>query len=125
MWIASKTKSMYFQLLLLLAAAAATALLVFWGLNSVGEYAVEQHCYDSEYIRKRDQSYVDRLQRYIDRNGLASEDMAILPDWVKEQKLISICIYKDSKILFDSEYPEQEMWDVKYYYGKPLFFYGK
>ena len=57
-WIASKTKSMYFQLLLLLAAAAATALLVFWGLNRAGEYAVEQHCYDSEYIRKRDQSYV-------------------------------------------------------------------
>lgn len=110
-WIASKTKSMYFQLLLLLAAAAATALLVFWGLNSAGEYAVEQHCYDSEYIRTRDQSYVDKLQRYIDRNGLASGDMAILPDWVKEQKLISICIYKDDKILFDSAYPEQEMWE--------------
>ncbi len=110
-WIASKTKSMYFQLLLLLAAAAATALLVFWGLNRAGEYAVEQHCYDSEYIRKRDQSYVDSLQRYIDRNGLASGDMGILRAWVKAQKLITLCIYKDGKILFDSEYLEQEMWE--------------
>lgn len=110
-WIASKTKSMYFQLLLLLAAAAATALLVFWGLNRAGEYAVEQYCYDSEYIRKRDQSYVDSLQRYIDRNGLASGDFGILPAWVKAQKLITLCIYKDGKILFDSEYPEQEVWE--------------
>ena len=110
-WIASKTKSMYFQLLLLFAAAAATALLVFWGLNRAGEYAVEQHCYDSEYIRKRNQFYVDSLQRYIDKSGLASGDMGVLPVWVKAQKLISICIYKDGKILFDSEYPEQEMWE--------------
>lgn len=110
-WIASKTKSMYFQLLLLLAAAAATALLVFWGLNRAGEYAVEQYCYDSEYIRKRDQSYVDSLQSYIDRNGLASGDMGSLPAWVKARKLITLCIYKDGKILFDSEYPEQEVWE--------------
>lgn len=110
-WIANKTKSMYFQLLLLLTAAAAVAFLVFWGLNSAGAYAVEQHCYDSEYIRKMDKTYVDRLQRYIDRNGLASGDVGILPVWVKEQKLISICIYKNGKILFDSEYPEQEMWE--------------
>lgn len=118
-------KSMYFQLLLLLAAASAAALLAFWGLNYAGTYAVERYCYNSDYIRNRDQSYVDRLQSYIDRNGLESKDAGVLLAWVKGQKVLSVCVYKDDKIVFDSDYPEQEMWEEEieaYEYGWENFY---
>lgn len=42
---------------------------------------------------------------------MAARDTKALYSWVKKQKMISIRIYRDGLQVFDTEYPEQELWD--------------
>ena len=107
----NKRDSIYIQLLKLLVGSAAAALLIFLGLNYAGDFAIDQYCYHPDYIKKNDERYVEKLQKYIDENQLAARDTKALYSWVKKQKMISIRIYRDGLQVFDTEYPEQELWD--------------
>lgn len=107
--VTNKIDSLYVQLLRLLILSAAAALLIFTGMNYAGNYLIDQYYYDSEYMNKRDQAYADKLQEYIVGNALDSKNTNQLYDWVKQQKIVAIRIYKGNVLIFDSEYPEQEM----------------
>lgn len=109
--VTNKTDSLYIQLLKLLIFSAAAALLVFTGLNYAGNYLIDQYYYESEYLEKKDQAYVNKLQEYIDRHALDSRDADQLYNWVKLQKMVSIRVYKENILIFDSKYPEQELWE--------------
>lgn len=109
--VTNKTDSLYIQLLKLLIFSAAMAFLVFTGLNYTGNYLIDQYFYTSEYLEKKDQAYVNKLQEYIDRHALSSRDTDQLYDWVKQQKMVSIRIYKENLLIFDSKYPDQELWE--------------
>lgn len=109
--VTNKTDSLYVQLLKLLVFSAAAAFLVFTGLNCAGNYLIDQYYYESAYLEKRDQAYVNKLQEYIDRYALGSRDADQLYNWVKLQKMVSIRVYKENVLIFDSEYPNQELWE--------------
>ncbi len=53
---------------------------------------------------------MDKLQEYIDWHALGSRDADQLYNWVKQQKVVSIRIYKEDILIFDSKYPDQELW---------------
>lgn len=107
--VTNKIDSLYVQLLKLLVFSAAAAFFVFTGLNYAGNYLIDRYYYESEYLEKKDQAYADKLQEYIDRHILASGDADQLYNWVKQQKMLSIRIYKEEVLIFDSEYPDQEL----------------
>lgn len=107
----NKRDSIYIQLLNLLVGSAAAAFLIFLGLSYAGDFAIEKYCYHPDYIKKNDERYVEKLQNYIDENQLSARDTKALYSWVKRQKVISIRIYRDGLQVFDTEYPEQELWD--------------
>lgn len=109
--VTNKTDSLYVQLLKLLVFSAAAAFLVFTGFNYAGNYLIDQYYYESAYLEKRDQAYVNKLQEYIDRYALGSRDADQLYNWVKLQKMVSIRVYKENVLIFDSEYPNQELWE--------------
>ncbi len=54
---------------------------------------------------------IRKLQQYIERNQLTSRDAESLDSWVKKQRILTIRIYKDGIQVFDSEYPQQELWE--------------
>lgn len=72
---------------------------------------IDQYFYTSEYLEKKDQAYVNKLQEYIDRHAFSSRDTDQLYNWVKQQKMVSIRIYKENLLIFDSKYPDQELWE--------------
>lgn len=109
--VTNKIDSLYIQLLKLLVFSAAAAFLFFTGLNCAGNYLIDRYYYESEYLEKKDQAYVNKLQEYIDRHALGSRDAEQLYDWVKQQKVVSIRVYKENILIFDSKYPEQELWE--------------
>lgn len=109
--VTNKIDSLYIQLLKLLVFSAAAAFLVFTGLNYAGNYLIDQYYNESEYLEKKDLAYVNKLQEYIDQHALGSRDAEQLYNWVKQQKMVSIRIYKDNILIFDSKYPEQELWE--------------
>lgn len=42
---------------------------------------------------------------------MSSRDVEAISAWVKKQKILSIRIYKDGIQIYDSDYPEQELWE--------------
>ncbi|MCU0081152.1 sensor histidine kinase [Extibacter muris] len=109
--VMNKKDSIYAQLLRLLLISAFAAFVVFCGLNYAGEYLVEGYLEKTDYIKQKNQDYVEKLQKYIDKEQLSSRDVAKLNVWTKSQKVLSIRIYKDEIQVFNSEYPEQEVWE--------------
>ena len=107
----NKKDSLYFQLLRLLVISAFAAVLVFFVLNRAGDHLIENFCYNSDYGERKDESYIRKLQQYIDQNGLSSRDADALKSWVQRQQIVSIRVYKDGMQVFDSVYPDQELWE--------------
>ncbi len=107
----NKIDSIYAQLLRLLLLSAFVAFVAFWGLNLAGDYLVDKYLEETDFIERKNQEYIEKLQKYIDREQLSSRDAEQLNSWVKAQKILSIRIYKDEIQVFNSEYPDQEVWE--------------
>lgn len=103
----TKRNSLYFQLMILLVISGAVALAVFYGLNTVGENVVYYYYNHSNYSAKREKNYVAELQNYVSSNELKSSDTDELSLWVTEKAvIISLWLYKDNALIFDSDYPD-------------------
>ena len=103
----TKRNSLYFQLMILLVISGAVALAVFYGLNTVGENVVYYYYNHSNYSAKREKNYVAELQSYVSSNELKSSDTEELSQWVTEKAvIISLWLYKDNALIFDSDYPD-------------------
>lgn len=109
--VTNKKDSIYFQLLILLLVSMFASLMVFLTLNYVGDYLISRYYDNSDYQNKRNSYYIEKFQKYIDRENLTSRDAEAINDWVHKQKVISIRVYMDGIQVFDSEYPDQELWD--------------
>ena len=103
----TKRNSLYFQLMILLVISGAVALAAFYGLNTVGENVVYYYYNHSNYSAKREKNYVAELQNYVSSNELKSSDTDELSQWVTEKAvIISLWLYKDNTLIFDSDYPD-------------------
>ena len=103
----TKRNSLYFQLMILLVISGAVALAVFYGLNTAGENVVYYYYNHSNYSAKREKNYVAELQSYVSSNELKSSDTEELSQWVTEKAvIISLWLYKDNALIFDSDYPD-------------------
>ena len=103
----TKRNSLYFQLMILLVISGAVALAVFYGLNTAGENVVYYYYNHSNYSAKREKNYVAELQSYVSSNELKSSDTDELSQWVTEKAvIISLWLYKDNALIFDSDYPD-------------------
>lgn len=107
----NKRNSLYFQLLCLLILSACAAFLVFWGMELASSRLIRKYLEDSSYVEQRDREFMTRLQQYIDQEKLASRDTEALSRWVKAQKVLYIQIYQDGIRVFDSAYPDAEIWE--------------
>lgn len=107
----NKIDSIYAQLLRLLILSAFAAFVTFWMLDLAGNYLIQKYMEETNYIERKDQEYLQKLQKYIDREKLSSRDADQLDSWVKDQQILSIRIYKDDIQVFNSEYPDQEVWE--------------
>ena len=107
----NKKDSIYFQLLKLLTFSAIIAVTFFVLMNRNSDDFIARYYEESDYAEKRDERYVDKFQAFIDANEISSKDTAKLKAWVKEQKVITLRVYVDDKKIFDSEYPDQNLWD--------------
>lgn len=107
----NKKDSIYAQLLRLLLVAAFVAAAAFGGLDLAGEYLVNKYLEETDYIDRKNQKYIERFQNYVRQKQLSTRDADALHIWLKKQKLLSVKIYKDEIQVFDSDYPDQEIWE--------------
>ena len=99
------------QMALLLVAATAIAVLHFIAVDSVSEELVDWYMVKTDYARTQNHKAIENLQEYITDRGLNSRDSAELNEWVKKQWFLSLVVYKNGIQVFDSRYPDQEIWE--------------
>jgi Signal transduction histidine kinase len=106
-----KKNSIYIQLLRLLSVSAIISVIVFLSLNYAGEKALDRYYYNFDYEDKMNEKYVGKFQQYISEHDITSRDADKINHWMRKQKILSISIYKDGIQVFDSAYPNQELWE--------------
>ena len=67
---------------------------------------------NTDYLEQEDQKRIEELQNYVTENQVLASDSEALTQWVKEQALVSIQVYRDGYILYDSQYPEADLEDT-------------
>lgn len=103
--------SIYLQMLGLLFLAAVVSGILFLTADSASEYVVDYYMEKSDYAGKRNSRLINELQSYIYSEEISSRDSARINQWVQKQKLLSVSIFKDGIQVFDSDYPDHEIWD--------------
>lgn len=109
MQIANKRKSIYVQLLQLLVIAAAVAMIFFQIINRAGEYLLEKYLENSQYVENQNLRYWSKMQEYATENNLTSDDIQSLNKWIQNQKIVYVRIYEDDFLIYDSDYPNEEL----------------
>ncbi len=105
-----KRNSIYTQLLLMLAVSLLLAGVTFFCSNWLLTKGIDYYCTRTDYVKNKNSYYIEKLQSYISENEVASTDTEKLADWVKKEAILSLSVYKDGLYMFDSEYPDQLMW---------------
>ena len=68
--------------------------------------------YDSsEQEEKKNEYYIQELQKYIHEKNISSKDADQLNRWVEQQKVLHVRVYKGDIVVFESEYQEQKLWE--------------
>lgn len=111
--VREKMHSLYFKLAGLLLAAVAVSGLFFVVINYAGEQMITKIFSDSSHIEKLSEAYIQDLQDYIDETKAASNDSEKLTEWVRTQKIVSIQVYKDEILTYDSNYPDAAVEDAE------------
>ena len=104
----NRRESIYIRLLKLLVLAGAVSCLFFFCINQIGEQLVDYYYRTSNYEEKRNGEYLSRLQSYVEANQVAAKDTKMLKAWVDRQKILSLQVYRDNMLLYDSEYMDSE-----------------
>ena len=107
----SKRNSIYFQLLRQLILSAVISAVVFAGLDFTVSYLIGRYFENPFYVERQNEKYAGKLQKYVTREGLSTKDGEALSRWVKKQNILYVQIYKDSILVFDSAYPEEDIWE--------------
>lgn len=118
MQIASKRRSIYVQLLQLLIGAAAVSVIFFNIFKTSGEYLLVNYLEKSKYVENQNLKYLDRMQDFVTKNNLSSDDITSLNKWIQRQKIIYVRIYEDDYLIYDSDYPEEDLSIVDDLVGK-------
>lgn len=100
--------SIYLRLLRLLVFAAVLSGVFFSVLFVIGEYVIERCLMNPYYVERKNNEYAARLQEYVTENQLSSEDSEELTAWVKKQKIISVQLFRDNILTYDSDYLGEE-----------------
>ena len=83
---------------------ALAAAIVFYIILSVTADAALNKIFDTEqFYRKCDQKTIESLEKYVRENDIKSDDWYMLNRWVKDGNAITLSVYKDDVLVYDSQ----------------------
>ena len=88
----------------LVSAFALAAAIIFYIILSITADAALNKIFDTEqFYRKCDQKTIESLEKYVRENDIKSDDWYMLNRWVKDGNAITLSIYKDNVLVYDSQ----------------------
>lgn len=88
----------------LVSAFALAAAIIFYIILSITADAALNKIFDTEqFYRKCDQKTIESLEKYVRENDIKSDDWYMLNRWVKDGNAITLTVYKDNVLVYDSQ----------------------
>ncbi|NLD19228.1 MAG: HAMP domain-containing histidine kinase [Clostridiales bacterium] len=118
--VRNNKKSIYRELAKLLLISFLISATAFTAMNIGVEYAIIEHFENATYVDNKVEEKISSLKKFVKKNGVASDDKAVLDKWMRTNHIMSLQIFKDNKLQYDSEYEtEGQEWEVSPddYYG--------
>ena len=109
-----KVISLYLEWFLLLFFSGILSVLFFVVSSFVAEQQIERHYENRTIVQKHNEKYISKLQRYVSRQGISSEELQRLDEWISHNKLIYIQIRKDGKWVYFSDVSMDEIQSEEY-----------
>ncbi len=103
-WVGSLKLALLFTII----AGIGVAVAVFFGVRNGFNYYINNRYLARENKLAREETYINDLQSYVDRNNIADADTSFFAKWAREHKYVYLMIYKDDEIWFTSEEIENE-----------------
>ena len=107
--VVRKRDSIYVQLFRILVFAGVVSGLFFLITNWAGDMLLNRFYASPGYEEKKNGEYIGKLQEYVARNQLSTADTKELTDWVRRQRVVSLQLYRNGILVYDSEYPGLDM----------------
>ncbi len=117
--------SMSAEFLRLMAAAALCAGLLYVVLGFASSYIMTHHFEGDAYVKQKNEQQVEELIRYVKKYQVSVEEKAKLTKWMKKHPLVSMQVFKDGTLQYDSAYPDlEDTWSVDPddYYGWQTYY---
>ncbi len=90
------------KLALVILAAFVASLLLYLGLDALGQYCIETYYLSDQAIAKRQTGYQHAFARYVLQNNLASSDRERIVRWTRQQQYVYLIVYQGDELLFES-----------------------
>lgn len=110
---ANRKKSISMELAALAIVSLAAAAVFFFAFYYFSRSYIENHYETQDYVQQKNEQLAEKLGNEIQTNQIASGDTDFLERWIKKQGIISLQVFKDDRLIFDSDYPDSSgEWQV-------------
>ncbi|MCI8299880.1 MAG: HAMP domain-containing histidine kinase [Lachnospiraceae bacterium] len=106
--------SLYLEWFLLLFFSGLLSVLFFVVSSFVIEQQIDRYYENRNIVQKHNEKYISKLQRYVSRQRISSEELQRLDEWISHNRLIYIQIRKDGKWVYFSDFSMDEIQSEEY-----------
>lgn len=95
--------SISYQMVLVIIAGFILAVMTFLVVENIGFNISDDYYTSDTYAKKQEKRYLTSLQKYISDQNIESRDHKALNKWVEKQRILTVRIYRDQRIIYDSD----------------------
>ncbi|NMM65888.1 HAMP domain-containing histidine kinase [Clostridium sp. P21] len=103
-----------FKLILSIIFSFTIACIIFILLETIGESMLDSHFGKNSFMNNQKNQAISDFSKYVSDNNLKISDHDKITQWVRKEKYVSLYIYKDKQLVYNSDIN-----DATIYYGKP------
>lgn len=107
----NRRTSVYVELLKLIIFATVAAGIFFVVFFFTGEYLLDKYYLNSSWTESKDNDYIRSLQEMADEKKIATSDANEISQWVYDNKILSLQIYRSGRLVYDSALSDMSVLD--------------
>lgn len=113
----NRLRSMKLQFAIIVLIAGITSFFIYLGSSRVLLESLDTYYMGKDYVTKEARSNISSLQDFVNKNKVRSDDKAFLEEWLKKHKEVSITVFKDNTITYDTIMVYEGFYDDQPYYN--------
>ena len=109
--IQNRRNSIYFELLKLIFFAMVAAGIFFAAAFFAGEHLLDKYYLNSGWAESKDNDYIKYFQETVDAEKISTSDSDEISEWIYDNKIISLQIYRSGVLVYDSALSDMSVLD--------------